>query len=369
MCGAPWRPFSGSGNCPMSRVDDEVERNILTPARTFTLVGHEAARAQVLGALAQGRTHHAWLFSGPMGVGKATLAWHLARLLLAFPGETIADAPPHGLDSEHPVSRRLAAQTHPDCFLLRRARGKGGTLNSGILVEDVRALGRFLFMKGVEGGRRVVIIDVAEDMNRSAANALLKVLEEPPADTFFFLLSHAPGKLLPTIRSRCLHLPLQPLTEEEVWRVLETHELDETPEQRTKRALALCGGRPGRALALARSEAVEHLDAILPLLDGPNMLRLREKLAQVAMALAPVKSRGDFLLFMELLGEWLHDQARVAALSGEVARAAMLARLHSDMAAELAAQETYNLDRRQVLEGIVLRIAQAMHSTPPRRVS
>ncbi len=353
----------------MSRSDDEIERAILAPAHTFLLVGHEAARAQVLQAMASGRAHHAWLLSGPKGVGKATLAWHLARLLLAFPGEAIANAPPQGLDASHPVSRKLAAQTHPDCFLLRRGRGKGGTLNSGILVEDVRALGRFLFMKGVEGGRRVVIMDVAEDMNRSAANALLKALEEPPADTFFFLLSHASGKLLPTIRSRCLHLPLQPLTEEEVWRVLETHELDEVPERRMKRALALCGGRPGRALALARSVAVEHLDALLPLLDGTNMLRLRENLAQVARALAPLKSHEDFLLFMELLGEWLHERARVAALSGEVARAAVLARLHSGMAAELAARETYNLDRRQVLEGIVLRIAQAVHSTSPRRVS
>ncbi len=350
----------------MSAEDDRQEERILLPAKQLRLVGHEQAREQVLRAFAGGRAHHAWLISGAPGVGKATLAWHLARLLLAYPGESIAEAPEQGVAPDHPVFHQLAAGAHPDFFLLRRSRDKKGKLRARMAVEDARALGHFLSLKASQGGRRVVVVDVADEMNRETANAILKVLEEPPPETFFFLLAHAPGRLLPTIRSRCLHVPLSALSAEQVRAALEGLEaLAEVAPERLEKAIAQAAGSPGRALDLATSgapELWEEVERVLSTGGAGQGTAQQAVFTRVAQALASRQARADFLLFTELMEQWLHRQMLLAAQAGQVARADRLAELLAELRERLGALEAVNLDRRQFIAGMLTRLAHVAGS-------
>ena len=184
------------------------------PRETQRLFGQETAEQGFLAAWGEGRLHHAWLLRGPRGIGKATLAYRIARALIAD-GPVGPDAgAPATLDAPDgcPVAARIRARSEPCLALLRRTvNEKSGKLRSQIVVDDVRAVRRFLSLTAADGGWRVVIVDVADEMNRSAANALLKVLEEPPARTALLLVAHSPASLLATIRSRCRTLDLRPL--------------------------------------------------------------------------------------------------------------------------------------------------------------
>ncbi|MGV6888992.1 DNA polymerase III subunit delta' [Rhodophyticola sp. SM2404] len=198
------------------------------PRETAQLIGQGAAEAAFLEAFNSGRLHHAWLITGPRGVGKATLAWRLARFLVANPpdeGDALF-APPKpdslGIAEDHPVIRRIQAMSEPSVMLLRRPWDeKTKRLRAEITVEEVRKLNSFFGLSSVDGGRRVVIVDAADEMNVSAANALLKVLEEPPKNTTLLLISHQPSRLLPTIRSRCRSLRLGPLGPQDMAQALE----------------------------------------------------------------------------------------------------------------------------------------------------
>ena len=189
------------------------------PRDTDLLIGQEAAEQEFLTAFGSGRLHSAWMLTGPRGVGKATLAWRIARFLLADPGpaeEGLFGAPPPpttlDLDPEHPDARLVAAGAHPRLFVVRRQWDeKAKRLQTEITAEGIRKLKGFFQMSATDGGRRVVIIDSADEMNVTAANALLKELEEPPARTTLLLVTHQPSRLLPTIRSRCRVLRLRPL--------------------------------------------------------------------------------------------------------------------------------------------------------------
>ena len=340
----------------MSAADERMEERILLPGRQARLVGHRQARTQLLRALAGERPHHGWLISGAPGVGKATLAWHVARLLLAFPGDALANAPEEGLPEQHPVFQQMAAGAHPDFFLLRRTRGSNRRLRAQIAVEDARALGHFLSLTSAAGGRRVVIVDAADEMNRETANAILKLLEEPPPNTFFFLVSHAPGRLLPTIRSRCLRISLSPLSREEVREALDGLEaLEGVDAAMLDAAIAMSGGSPGRALDLATNTAPElWQEAERALAAGADVSALASRIGQ---ALAAAEARADFNLFNELMAQWLHQRMRAAALAGDTAGAAQLAEALAEMRERLSALEAVNLDRRQFIDGMLHRLA------------
>jgi DNA polymerase-3 subunit delta' len=175
--------------------------------RQARLIGHAQAGAAFLDAYNSARLHHAWMISGPRGVGKATLAWHLARFLLASPengpennGGMFAPPAPASLDiaPDHPVARRLLALSEPRLFLLRRPYDdKTERLKNDITVDEVRRMKSFFALSAADGGRRVAIVDCLDEMNPSAANALLKLLEEPPAGVTFFLITHQPARLCP----------------------------------------------------------------------------------------------------------------------------------------------------------------------------
>ena len=244
------------------------------------LLGHEAAESALAVALAGGRLHHAWLITGPEGIGKATLAYRFARRLLAGRRRTgepgagdlsaaqPADERPGGagelaLDPTHPVFRRVAAGAHADLITVERGYDeKRKRVRSVITAEDVRRIAGFMALTPAEGGWRVAIVDGAEEMHPAAANALLKVLEEPPARAVLLLVSAAPGRLLPTIRSRCRRLRLSPLPDTAMAELL-ARALPEMAEAERSRLITLAEGSPGRAVLLAEAEGL----AIAALVD------------------------------------------------------------------------------------------------------
>ena len=231
----------------------------------ISIVGHAGPRTAFLGALSGGSLHHAWLLAGPEGVGKARFAHAVAVRMLAEASEASPLA--YGLDipEDHPTRRLIEAGAHPDLRVLERL-SKGGetgqeTSARSITIDQVRSLQPMFATTPALGPRRVVVIDAVDDLERGAANALLKNLEEPPAGTLFLLVSHAPGRLLPTIRSRCRLLRFGRLTDEEMRRVL-SNASPEANETDIPGAIEAGGGAPGRALRFAGLE-VASLDAAI----------------------------------------------------------------------------------------------------------
>src|SRR5947209_1685077 len=197
--------------------------DIRHPRETLSLYGHAEAEQAFLTAYRGGRMPHAWLIGGVGigGIGKATLAYRMARFLFAHPDQAAEDVRKSSslaLPADHPVARRIAAQGHPDLLALERVEDEKGKMPTMISVDLVRRTIGFFGSTAGEGGWRVCIVDSADELNPSGANALLKILEEPPAKALLLVVSHAPGRLLPTIRSRCRRLMLRPLAAADVAR-------------------------------------------------------------------------------------------------------------------------------------------------------
>lgn len=264
------------------------------PRDTPRLIAQEAAEQAFLTAVGSGRLHHGWMIAGPRGVGKATLAWRIARHLIANPpgaddgGMFGAPPPPDTLDvaADHPVARRIAAGSEPGLFrLVRPWDDKAKRLRAEITIAEVRKLKSRFALSAADGGWRVVIVDAADDMNPNAANALLKLLEEPPARSTLLLVTHQPSALLPTIRSRCRMLNLRPLAPPDMSAAMQQAGVDVTPEEADALA-ALSAGSVGDAIRLSLNEGPALYGAIISLLDSlPRLDRARAlKLAEAATA-------------------------------------------------------------------------------------
>ncbi len=274
------------------------------PRANPRLEGHEAVEALLVEGMRTGRLHHAWLLTGPPGIGKATLAYRFARRLFAGVPEGNSLA----LPAEHPVFRRVATGSHADLLTIEREWDpKRKKIRSEIVVDDVRRIAGFLHRTAAEGGWRVVVVDGAETLNSNAENALLKVLEEPPPRAMLLLACSAAGRLLPTIRSRCRRLPLSPLPEQTVAGLLESY-LPEADAATRARLAALSDGSPGRALRLAESGggAAALVDQVMAELPRVDVAR--------AHAVADALGREDepFATFMELLSAGVATAVRDA---------------------------------------------------------
>ena len=322
------------------------------PSEAPRVVGHAAARAALADAMGARRMHHAWLLSGPRGIGKATLAWRTAAALRA-------DARAPDLPEDHPVLARTRAGGEPGILPIRRSWNPDTRkLRQQIGVDDVRALGPFFGQRLMGGGRRVVIVDAADEMTPQAQNALLKSLEEPPEGAVLLLVCHRPSAILPTIRSRVRPLRMNPLTAEETAEAMDLAGLG------ADRTLAvLSQGAPGEAARLAEADGAKLYGALLRLVaTAPDMDR------GAALALSGTLSQRDspraeaaFGLLLTLLArlaraplaalpEAVPGEASVLArLSPDPAAARRWAALHADLSARIAHALAVNLDPAALL--------------------
>jgi len=283
------------------------------PRETMVLEGQDQAQARAARALRQGRPPSAWLITGAPGTGKATLAYRIARYLLAH-GASDTGAADLSVPDDQADARQVMAQSHPGLLVLKRAiNPKTGKLMTVLSVDEIRRLADFFGMTSGAGGWRVAIVDTADDMNDNAANALLKMLEEPPANAMLLLLSNTPGRLLPTIRSRCQRLELRPLPDDVMERLLARHLPDMMASERASLA-RLAGGSIGAALTLATGEGAElarEADQLIEHAAAPDLLALLtlgEKLGRM---------RDGLDQFGQFLTEALADRIRARAHAGE----------------------------------------------------
>ena len=331
-------------NDPAAAPPPEPDRlpGVPHPRHTRTLYGHESAERAFVNACIGGRMHHAWLLSGPAGIGKATLAWKIARFVLAQPGQPgqSAEESPHTPNSleiapQHPVNRRLENLCEPGFMLIRRPwDDKGKRLKTEITVEEVRRLQGFFHLSQTAGGRRVALVDAADDMNTAAANALLKILEEPPAGAVFLLVAHRPARLLATLRSRCRTLPMRPLGEGDLDAALKQAGLAQATTPALK---ALAHGSVGTAARLSQGGGDALYTQLVGLWKEGGFNRA--KAAEIANGMGRAAGQGQARLdmFFDLVAHFLARLTR-AGVSGPptpeaaAGEAGVLARLCPDTA-------------------------------------
>lgn len=343
------------------------------PRANPELLGQQAGEGALLAAAASGRLAHAWLITGPCGIGKATFAFRFARFLLASRAGEAAAAAGLGVPPDSAVFRRVASGGHADLLTIERSfDDRRERLRKEIVVDDVRAVGAFLAQTPAESGWRIVIVDKADALNRNAANALLKVLEEPPEKSVLLLVSDAPGRLLPTIRSRCCRLALQPLPAGILTELIGRYRPD-LGQGESEALAAVAEGSIGRALAMAEAGVgalqgeLQQLFLSLPALDPVGLHRLGDG----------VLKQGDdgFAVLCELIRWWLSGLVRAAAgagtrigSGGDLQERAALAKAAGAAPLDrwlevwdkttrlLAVADSANLDRKQVLLSIFLDI-------------
>lgn len=339
--------------------DDADDRDVLLPRENFALFGHAEAEQTLLESYKSGRIPHAWLIGGPPGIGKATLAYRLARFVLAHPDPAapeVQNATSLAVDEENLVARRIAAQAQGDLLVLERVLNEQtGKLYTVIRVDDVRRSVGFFGSTSGEGGWRIAILDAVDDLQREGANALLKVLEEPPARTLILLLSHAPGRELPTIRSRCRRLLLRPLADADVAHAVAHATGRSADDAEVTAAVAASEGSVGRALRFLDEKALALRQRVLDLfkqLPNPDPRALH------ALGDAISGSEPQALAaFMDLVNGWLSAQLDTAMSTPPRMNQAAVAWEKVNRAARDV--EAYNLERKPLVFSVFGLLSQA----------
>ena len=327
------------------------------PRENLDLIGHEKVLEELAGQFASGRMHHAWLINGPLGIGKATLACRFAGHV--FRQRDPANAVAHYVkpDANDPVERRVANGGHPNLLHLRRGlREDGKNWRSQLTVDVIRQTVSFFGTSAGENTWRVAIVDPADDLNRNAANALLKILEEPPSRTIFLVLAHSPKGLLPTIRSRCQKLVMRPLGERQVLDALASLGLDEGAEAEDLQLVArLSGGSVRRAIVLLREDGARLYKRMVSLIrqGSPDWTSIHG----IASELAPVNRNDRYRLFLNLAhdlvarrirGETEPDGSHIPGSQG-ISDLARWVEVWEKTRRSVELADSYNLDRKQVI--------------------
>ena len=320
------------------------------PGENTHFVGHEKTIEFLTRTYRGGELHHALLLEGPHGIGKATLGFRFARHILSHPDPGLAPELMSDGDPDDPILKQLASgASHDLLHLTRPVDPKTGRVKTAITVDEVRRVGRFFSQTSGTGNWRIVIIDSADDMNRAAANALLKVLEEPPEKSLFVLISHASGRLLPTIRSRCMPIRMAPLSEDEVRMGLSFLNLDQGENPDTIEAvIKQSGGSLATAILLLRYGGVDIAEAVEQIFqDGPvNSTKAVHALADTLTAKDREIAYG---FFSDYLLDRIGQMARNHALSGDLNAADQWAHEATKVRETLQTAQTYNLDRKQTI--------------------
>ena len=353
------------------------------PRETTALFGHAPAETELAQSFAGGRMHHAWLLAGREGIGKATLAYRFARHALATPAQRDRSGRSLAIAPETTAARQVLALSHPNLLVIRRPwDAKTKRHPATIPVDEVRRIKSFLAHTVEPGAHRVIIVDSADELNPSAANALLKSLEEPPAATLFFMVTAEPGRLLPTIRSRCRMLDLHSLGEADLRRAtlhaFQTIDRDAPGPGDWPRLIALAEGSVRRLLVLwlgnglELAERVDRLLATLPRLDWGAVHALGDELGSVASA---ERFEMFYDLLLRTLARMVRDRARGLAEGPEAqlaarlipeARLATWAELWETVVREKSVAMALNLDRKSLILDTFSRIAQVAHDVAPR---
>jgi DNA polymerase-3 subunit delta' len=341
----------------VSEADDPADPP--PPHQTNVLYGHGDAERALLDAFRSGHFPHAWLFGGPAGIGKATLAYRMARFVLAHSdprSPLVRSAQSLQVDPGHPVSRRIAAQAQPDLLVLERTiNEKTNKLRQDIQVDDVRRTVPFFGSTPGEGGWRIAIVDAVDELNPSGANALLKVLEEPPRRALLLLVSHSAARVLPTIRSRCRLLTLRPLAVDDVARAAAAAIGTDPGDVDIMAAAQLAQGSVRRALTLLEGDTLEMRNGIvamldrLPALDPRALHALGDRLAGTEAA--------PLAAFVDIVNGWLSN--RLAMHSQDRARLDRLAWAWEKVNSASLDAETYNLDRKPLVFSVFGWLAEA----------
>ena len=343
----------------MSPAADLGDSTIRHPRAASELFGHAEAEQVLLDAYRSGRIPHAWLIGGERGIGKATLGYRMARFVLAHPDPALSavqQAKSLTVPGEHPVARRIAGQAHSDLLTLERVvNEKTGKLFTVTRVEDVRRTVPFFGSTAGEGGWRVAIVDPLEDLNRAGENALLKVLEEPPPRALLLLISHAPGRVLPTIRSRCRTLILRPLSADQVAHAAAAAAGEGAGTEDIRAAAGAADGSVGRALMLLEGDALELRQQVVGLLDRLPALDPRA-LHSLSDEIAGTQTE-PLAAFMDAVNAWL--STRLTAGTQDPLRLAQVARVWEEV--NRAAQETdmFNLDRKPLVFSVFRLLSKA----------
>ena len=271
------------------------------------IIGQDRAVEQFATAWESRKLHHAWLLAGPKGVGKATFAHAAARRVLADAAGPRVEEPGIGSPDDHRMVKLVEAGSHPDMRRLERVTNDKGNLNRNIKVNQVRELSEFMGMTAALSPWRVAIIDSVDDLETSGANALLKILEEPPANTLFFLVSHAPGRLLPTIRSRCRRVDFQNLDDDAMTSILQV-QAPELSAAQLQRVIAMSGGSAGRAIAFAELDLAKLEDAALAILRQGDPTNARR--SELALELGKKAAAERYAAFLDLAPSLIAREAR-----------------------------------------------------------
>jgi DNA polymerase III subunit delta' len=328
-------------------VEPDGFENAPHPREQFAFFGHREGEEAFLKGLRSGRLHHAWLIGGAQGIGKATLAYRVARAVLDPQKSRDRSISSLDVPADSHVARQVAALSHPNLSVLRRAPATDKKGPSATIPVDAvrRALGMF-GSTAADGGYRVCIVDSAEDLTISSANALLKVIEEPPPRSIFLIVSHAPQRVLPTIRSRCRRLLLRPLEERHIKGAIASlgSPWTDIPQDVVDQALHYGEGSVRRTMELLDSDKVAFIDQVTRLLDGLPKTDTKQVLA-LAEALARRDADDSYELALETVQRWvserLHERAGLGA-----SRLAPLVEVCEKIGRSAREIDVFNLDRR-----------------------
>jgi len=339
---------------PQANEDTEAPH----PRTTAVLFGHANAEAALLAAYRSGRIPHAFLIAGPKGIGKATLAYRLARFVLAHPDPVapeVSKATSLAIAPDHPVARHIAAQGQPDLLILERTLNDKGVLHKQIAVENIRRTVAFFGSTAREGGWRIAIVDAVDELNKSSANALLKVLEEPPQRALLLLVSHSAARVPATLRSRCRILTLRPLVETDVAAAVAVATGSPATDPEIASAASAADGSVARALAFLDGDALELRQRALDLLDKLPTLDTGalHALGEAIAGTDPL----PLAAFLDTINAWL--SLRLDRERGEIGRLARLADASERINAAARDAEIYNLERKPLVFGVFGLLAEA----------
>ncbi|MCZ2158756.1 DNA polymerase III subunit delta' [Bartonella sp. 220] len=330
---------------------DDID-TVLSPSQNNRIFGHKDIRHFLAQMLKEGRLHHALLFEGKQGIGKATLAFHLAWNILSSQRDDFLQPEHHSM-----TWHQITQGSHPNLlYISRRFDLKTQKFKTGILIDDIRDIMHFLNQTSQDNGWRIVIIDSADDMNRSAANAILKTLEEPPKKTLFLLITHSLGKLLPTIRSRCQQISLRPLCDDDMKKVIaHIFSNQNLPDEKTiEMIIQRSKGNPRKATLLLCDDGFEIIKTIDTLLGqsvcNPTVVHT------VAQKLSSLSSGIQFQQFCDEILDKIQKKAIMLVERGNLDLSKKCAQTWQEIHQEIGEIQAFNLDKKQFVINLLFRI-------------